>query len=154
MNKETLKNIFNFLEENEGHNAPFLWKHKNNIPLTKEELNIKHNLDFFGLPITSLPEDLKVSGALNLMNSNVEKLPKGLEVGGALTLVGTKITSLPEGLAVGGDLYLRGLEIQSLPKGLKVLGWLYIFDTKLEEYSNEQLREMIYPGFIKGEIRR
>jgi hypothetical protein len=54
----------------------------------------------------------------------------------------------------GGDLNLRGLEIQSLPKGLKVLGVLYIFDTKLEEYSNEELREMIYPGFIKGEIKK
>jgi len=29
---------------------------------------------------------------------------------------------------------------------------LYIFNTKLEEYSNEELIEMIYPGFIKGEI--
>ena len=154
MEKEVLKRIFEFLEEKEEHKAPFIWKHINDIPLTKEELNIKGNLNFFGLPITSLPKGLKVSGSLNLMNSYVESLPEGLEVGGALTLAGLNITSLPEELKVGGDLYLGNSKIQSLPKGLKVLGWLYIPDTKLTKYTDKELREMIYPGFIKGEIRK
>ena len=154
MEIETLKKIFDFLEKKEGHKTPFLWKWVNNIPLTEDDLNIKGDLDLLHADIESLPDNLYVGGDLNLMNSYVEELPDGLKVGGNLTLVGTKIKSLPEGLEVGGDLNLRGLEIQSLPKGLKVLGVLYIFDTKLEEYSNEELREMIYPGFIKGEIKK
>jgi hypothetical protein len=38
MEKETLKRIFQFLEEKEEHSLPLLWKHKNNMPITKEEL--------------------------------------------------------------------------------------------------------------------
>ena len=132
MKEETLKRIFEFIKENSKQNLPLFWKLKNDIPLTEKDLNIE--------------------GDLNLSNLKITSIPKGLKVGGSLILVGTKIKSLPEGLEVGGDLNLRGLEIQSLPKGLKVLGVLYIFNTKLEEYSNEELREMIYPGFIKGEI--
>jgi len=41
MEKETLKNIFSFLEKNEGHKTPFLWKWENNIPLTEDDLHIK-----------------------------------------------------------------------------------------------------------------
>ena len=44
MEKEQLKRIFDFLEEKEEHKAPFIWKHMNDIPLTKEELNIKGHL--------------------------------------------------------------------------------------------------------------
>ena len=40
----------------------------------------------------------------------------------------------------------------SLPKGLKVYGDLNIFYTKLGKYTDEHLREMIKPGFIKGKI--
>jgi hypothetical protein len=158
MENKTFKKILEFLEKEDNkkhkYKDTFMWKLKFDEPITEDELNFVGNLNFFGIPITSLPEDLKVSGYLNLMNSYVDELPDGLKVGGNLTLVGTKIKSLPEGLEVGGDLNLRGLEIQSLPKGLKVLGVLYIFDTKLEGYSNEELREMIYPGFIKGEIKK
>ncbi len=158
MENKTFKKILEFLEKEDNkkhkYKDTFMWKLKFDEPITEDELNFVGNLNFFGIPITSLPKDLKVSGYLNLMNSHVDELPDGLKVGGNLTLVGTKIKSLPEGLEVGGDLNLRGLEIQSLPKGLKVLGVLYIFDTKLEEYSNEELREMIYPGFIKGEIKK
>ena len=114
MEKETLKKIFNFLEEKEEHNTPFMWKLKNNIPLSEEELDVKGYLD----------------------------------------LSYTNITSLPEGLRVDGNLYLYESKIESLPEGLKVGGWLYIVDTKLTKYTDKELREMIYPGFIKGEIRR
>jgi hypothetical protein len=37
---------------------------------------------------------------------------------------------------------------------LKVGGDIIIKRTLLEEYSDNQLREMIKPGFIKGEIFR
>ena len=45
MKKETLKRVFDFLEEKEGHKVPFLWKLFNNIPLTKEELIVKGDLN-------------------------------------------------------------------------------------------------------------
>jgi len=113
MEKETLKNIFNFLEENERHQTPFLWKWVNNY-LTKEDLNVKGDLDLEFSKKTSLPEGLKVGGNLDLSYSN--------------------ITSLPEGLKVGDN--------------------LYIFRSPLKEYTSDELREMIKPGFIKGIIFR
>ena len=135
MEKETLKRIFEFLEEKEEHKAPFIWKLENNIPLTEEELNVKGDLDLRFSSITSLPE--------------------GLEVGDDLYLHYSKITSLPDDLQVGGELNIIGCDaITSLPKGLEVGKILYIKYTPLTKYSDEELREMIKPGFIKGEIVR
>ena len=133
MKKETLKRIFEFLKEKEGHNVPFLWKFKNNIPLIEDDLNIK--------------------GDLILTYSDIESLPEGLNVRGDLDLFGSKLASLPEGLKVRGYLDLRYSSIESLPKGLKVRD-LHIWDTSLTKYTDEELREMIKPGFIKGKVIR
>jgi hypothetical protein len=84
--------------------------------------------------------------------NNLKSLPEGLKVGGGLYLEGTNITSLPEGLKVGGDLRLDGLEINLLPKGLEVGDDLFINNTPLTKYKQNKLKEMIYPGFIKGQI--
>ena len=95
MKAETLKNIFYFLEGKEGASTPWLWKHMNNIPLTKEDL---------------------------IVNDVVFQLKN------------SKTTSLPEGLKVGGD--------------------LDIVYTKLQKYTDDELREMVEPGFIGGKIIR
>ena len=134
MKKEALKRIFEFLEEKEEHNMPFKLKLIFNKPLTEEELNVKGNL--------------------NLEESKITSLPKGLKVGGTLNLFKLKIKSLPEGLVVGGWLDIRYTKITSLPKGLKVGATLFIEKTALLEYTNNELREMIKPGFIKGDIIR
>jgi hypothetical protein len=115
MNKETLKNIFNFLEKNDNRNIPFTWKLLNNEPITEKD-------------------DLIVKGSLDLSSSNITSLPKGLEVKGGLSLYESEITSLPEGLKVGGD--------------------LFIMDMPLLKYTDDELREMIKPGYIKGDIVR
>ena len=133
MEKETLKRIFEFLKEKEGHNAPFMWKLINNQPLTKEELNVK--------------------GDLYLRDSKITSLPKGLKVGGDLDLFESKITSLPEGLEVGGDLDLSETNITLLPKGLQVGGKLFIRGSAVINYSFNELMDMIKPGFIKGRIK-
>jgi hypothetical protein len=155
MKKETLKNIFDFLEENGEHNAPILWKLKNNIPLTDEDLIVKGNLDLSYTNITSLPEGLRVDGNLNLIGLDIKSLPEGLKVDGNLDLNGCKnIELLPDGLKGGGWLDLENTSITSLPKGLEVHGDLYIKNTELEAYRDNQLREMIKPGHIKGKIFR
>ena len=176
MNKEQLKRIFEHLEEKEGHNVPFLWKFKNNIPLTEKDLNIEGHLNLHRIEATSLPEGLKVKGNFYLKGAKIISLPKGLKVGGDLDLNGSNIiTSLPEGLTVGGVLWLfgcesitslpndlkvgRGLDLRftkvtSLPKGLEVDTFLVVSNTKLTKYSDEELREMVKPGFIKGKIIR
>ncbi len=64
MEKETLKRIFEFLEEKGEHRAPFKWKILNNEPITKEDLDVIGNLWFYETTITSLPEGLKVGGNL------------------------------------------------------------------------------------------
>jgi hypothetical protein len=134
MDNTTLKNIFKFLEDEGEHKAPFKWKLENNIPISKEDLNVKGNLYLRDSKVTSLPEGLKVGGNLNL---------------GFL-----QITSLPEGLNVRGDLDIYWTDITSLPKGLKVGGKLYIRETELTKLSDDELIEMIKPGFIKGWIMR
>jgi len=131
MEKETLKKIFDFLEEEGEHKVPFMWKWLTNEPLTEEDLNIKD---------------------LDLTFSNVESLPDGLNVDGDLNLTFCEnISSLPEGLIVRGNLILEACsQLHSLPKGLKVYGTLYIYTSPLGEYSEEQLRNMVGDnGYLK-----
>jgi hypothetical protein len=135
MKIEQLKRIFEFLEKKGEHRAPFLWKFKNNEPLIEEDLNVKGDLDLRDSKITSLPKGLKIKGNLNLHRTNIEFLPEGLKVGGDLNL-------------------FRCQKLKSLPKGLEVGDFLYIRYTELEQYLDNELREMVKPGFIKGEIIR
>jgi hypothetical protein len=83
-------------------------------------------------PLTK--DELVVKGSLDLSSSNITSLPKGLEVKGGLSLYESEIISLPEGLKVHGD--------------------LFIADTKLEVYTDEELKEMVKPGYVKGDIIR
>ena len=133
MEKKALKRIFEFLEEKEEHKVPFIWKLINDIPITEKDLDFE--------------------GDLILTYSDIESLPEGLNVRGDLDLFGSKLASLPEGLKVRGYLDLRYSSIESLPKGLKVRD-LHIWDTSLTKYTDEELREMIKPGFIKGKVIR
>jgi hypothetical protein len=154
MEKQALKRIFEFLEEKEEHKVPFIWKLINDIPLTEEDLNIEGDLDLSEVEVTSLPEGLKVGGYLNLEGLQIASLPKGLKVGGLLILNLSKITSLPNDLEVKDNLGLIGTIITSLPKGLKVGGDLYIINAELLRYTNNELKEMVKPGFIKGKVIR
>jgi hypothetical protein len=74
MDNNTIKNIFDFLEEKGEHKAPFLWKWKNNIPLTEEDLNVESDLNFYKLEIKSLPKGLQVDNDLSITNSPLAKL--------------------------------------------------------------------------------
>ena len=155
MKIEQLKRIFDFLEENEEQNPPFMWKYMNNIPLTEDDLNIEGDLDLSGIEATSIPEGLKIKGNLNLQFSKITSLPRDLNIKGNLNLVGTKIKSLPEGLEVGGNLNLKYTKITSVPKGLQVGGDLFIRASVFAiDLDDDELREMVKPGFIKGRIVR
>ena len=154
-----LKRIFDFLEEKENkipkYKRTLTWKIMLNYPLTEEDLNFKGNLDLYKSKIKSLPKGLKISGHLTLYKTKITSLPEGLEVGGNLDLKYQTITSLPKGLKVGTSLYLHNArKINSLPEGLEVGENLYIRYTELEQYSDNELIEMIKPGFIKGKIIR
>jgi len=112
MDNKTLKNIFNFIEINEGKKTPFVWKLINNDPFTEDDLYIKGDLDLSYITnVFSLPNGLKIEGDLDVAYSFVE---------------------LPKGLQVGGNLFVDG--------------------TYLEDYNKAQIEEMIYPGFIKGNV--
>jgi hypothetical protein len=144
MEKETIKKILDFIEKKENklssksnkfiNKIKFIERLESGVPFTKEELNIKGNLNLDGTQITYLPEGLKVKGWLNLYScKDLISLPKGLKVGGFLDLRNCKSLTL-------------------LPKGLKVYDDLYISKSIREHYSDDEIREMIKPGFIKGEI--
>jgi hypothetical protein len=154
MDNTTLKNIFKFLEEKGEHKIPIKWKVLNNIPLTVDDFNGKDTFNLSHTNIMSLPEGLKIHGHLSLYKTKITLLPEGLEVGEHLYLNDTKIKSLPEGLKVGGDLYIQNTKIKSLPEGLQVGGDLFINSTPLTKYLDDDLRQMVKPGFIKGIIYR
>jgi len=98
---------------------------------------------------------LKVGGDIYLSNSLIKGLPEGLKVDGDLFINDTDIELLPKDLEVKGELMLRECNnLKLLPKGLKVHKNLYISKSTMGHYSNEELIEMIYPGFIKGKIVR
>ena len=97
---------------------------------------------------------LKCSSGLDFSQSEIKSLPEGLKISGDLDLSYTYIRLLPKGLKVGGHLDLTESDIEFLPKGLEVGRNLYIDDNPLIKYSDEELREMIKPGFIKGKIYR
>jgi hypothetical protein len=87
--------------------------------------------------------------------NGIPLIEEDLEVGGDLDLRDSKITSLPEGLKVGGDLDLTYVNIKSLPKRLKVGGDLFIRASVFAmDLDDDELREMVKPGFIKGRIVR
>jgi hypothetical protein len=137
MEKETLKNIIDFLEKKENkkhkYRDTFIWKVKLGYPLTKEDLNIKGDLNLSSCKhLKSLPDNLYVGGELNLEDTNIKQLPKGLYVGGDFRLVGLKIKSLPKDLNVDGGLDLGYCtDLTSLPKNLKVGGYLSLYNTKI-----------------------
>jgi hypothetical protein len=92
MEKETLKRIFDFLEGKGEHNAPFKWKILNNEPITKEDLNVKGDLDLRSFEINSLPDGLEVNGDLFLDScKSIKDLPKGLKVGGDIIINRTQL---------------------------------------------------------------
>jgi hypothetical protein len=121
-----------------------------------------------------LPKGLEVGGVIYAINShifNIDEIPKGVITEGIVTinkliinsnltissdldLSYSKITLLPKGLKVGGDLVLINNKIKSLPEGLEVGGRLEIAGTPLVKLSDDDLRKMVKPGFIKGQIGR
>ena len=156
MKEETLKRIFEFLEENEGHKTPFLWKLKNN-ELSKEDLNIKGDLNLGFTAITSLPKGLKVEGDLYLVGSKIKSLPERLYIKGNLNLSLTNIELLPDNLYVGGSLWARfSYYIKDIPKKLYVGGNLYIQGTPISKYTDEEIRrnKNLNGGKFEGKIDR
>lgn len=135
MEKETIRKIFDFIEKNDNKRKPLSFKIKNNEYIDKNDLIVKGDLFLKGVEITSLPE--------------------GLEVGGNLDLSSSLINSLPEGFKVGGTLWLLRCEnLTSLPKGLRVGLHLDLWNSPLKKYTDDEIREMIKPGFINGKIFR
>jgi len=162
MEKETLKNILDFLKEKEGKSS-IRWKLLHNEPFTEEELNVDGKfifdgfLDLSGTNITSLPKGLEVRGNLYLRNcKSLTSLPEGLSVWGTLDLFKCiSLKSLPEGLLLGGLNLTNCKSLTSLPEGLKVGDKLFIQDMPLAKFSDESLKDMIgLNGYIKGKIVR
>jgi hypothetical protein len=179
MDRNTLRKIFDFIEEKEGKTS-LAYKILNDFDNIRDnELIVNGNLNLSNKNITSLPDGLKVGGNLSLTRctsltslpdafmvggnlglskcTSLKSLPDGLKVGGNLYLTGcSNITYLPDGLKVGGNLYLTGCtNLKSLPEGLKVEGDLYLANTPLAKYTDGELLKMIGSnGFIKGIIKR
>ena len=128
--------LFKFIEDKKDIKVPFEAKlfHAPEA-ITKEDLDVKGDLDISDTQITSLPDNLKVGGYLGLVNTKITSLPNNLEVGEDLWLANTLITFLPNGLKVGGDLYLNNTPLS-------------------KKYTEEEIRKMIEDkgGYVGGAI--
>jgi hypothetical protein len=100
--------------------------------LTKEDLNVKGDLDLASTKITSLPDGLRVGGNLTISSTKIESLPPDLKVVGNLYGAGTKIKSLPKTIHVGGSIVLYNTEITSLPDNLHINGSLDLNNNPIE----------------------
>ena len=171
MNRETIKNILNFLEEKEGQKIPYGWfdsiKEFKLIELIQElethpdYRQYRHNsyLDLSYSNITKLPNDLYVDGDLALDGcKQLIKLPDDLYVDGDLALERCEqLTELPDNLYVGGNLWLYVSKIQEIPDNLYVGGDLHISETPLaNKYTDELIRNIVAStgGQIIGKILR
>jgi hypothetical protein len=136
--KPHIQDFFKFLESKENRKVPFEAKLLNPDKfgsLTKEELNVKGNLNLAGINATTLPDNLTV--------------------GGSLWLIGSKIKSLPDNFTVGGTLYLTDSTIEFLSDNLTVGGSLYLWNTSLaKKMTSKQIRQEIEQkgGYVKGRI--
>jgi len=148
-------NLFKFIEDKRPeYKVPFkiklLYAPET---LTKEDLDVKDDLDLRGssiefLPknltqvngdlilircenLKSLPNNLTVNGRLDLERcKNITSLPSGLKVKGRLDLADTNITELPPDLEFGQNLILMRTPIEKLPDNLIVNGDLDLEDCK------------------------
>jgi hypothetical protein len=138
--KKHIAQFFKFLEDKEGKPAPLRLKLLDPQTWgkpTKEDLNVKGDLDLSETNIKELPQGLKVDKNLWLDGcTSLEKLPQGLKVGWLLDLTDcTSLEKLPQGLEVG-----MGLNLTNTPIAQK--------------YSKEEIRKMIERGgkSVKGQI--
>ena len=87
-----IDNVFEFIKNKRGYEYPFKYKLINGIPLSKDELNVKGDLDLYDMNYHTLPNDLTVKGDLLLADSSFRDIPNNLKVRGNLNLLRTPIS--------------------------------------------------------------
>jgi hypothetical protein len=148
MERETIKNILDFLNTKENKKLPKKWFDSiEKLKLIKELENHPDDIQY------------KYDGFLLLSRTNITKLPNNLRVeNGYLDLVDCKqLTELPNNLYVEYSLFLDKTNIEKLPDNLYVGGTLYIKNTPIaQKYSSQEIREMITSkgGTLIGNIYR
>ena len=120
MKRETIENIFNFLNTKEGKELPESWFD------SIEKFELIERLE-------NHPDDTQYrhEGDLTLEGSNIRKLPKYLYVTGCLNLYDCKqLTELPDKLHVGESFWIDDSNITELPNNLYVRHNLDLQDCK------------------------
>ena len=148
MERNTIDNILNFLEEKEGKEIPEAWlDSREQLKLIKElethpdgtQYRHEDHLELNNSNIKKLPNDLYVEGVLNLRNcQDLTKLPDKLYVEGDLFLSDcNQLRRLPDNLYFYGALDLRGCHyLTELPDNLYVKGSLGLDWTNITELPN------------------
>ena len=148
MERETIKNILDFLNTKENKKLPNKWLNSiAKLKLIKELENHPDDIQY------------KYEGFLLLSKTNITKLPNGLRVEyGYLDLADCKqLTELPNNLYVEYSLFLDKTNIEKLPNNLYVGGSLSIKNTPLaNNYTNQEIRDIVAStgGEIIGLILR
>ena len=161
MERNTLKNILDFLEEKEGMEIPEIWSLINELETHPDGIQYRYNgyIYLIESSIKNLPNDLYVGGGLVLEHcEKLKKLPDMLYVGATLTLdYCTQLTKLSDNLYVGVDLVLNDVNITEIPNNLYVGGDLYLGDTPLaKKYTDKEIIKIVESnrGQIEGKIIR
>ena len=152
----TILNLFKFIEsKRKQYQIPLKYKLINDLPLTKDDLNVNGNLNLAKTPINSLPDNLNVDGDLIISNTKIKSLPDNLNVNGNLNLNHTLIKELPDNLNVPGWLSISNTKIETIPNNLNIGQYLYISNTPLsKKYTKEQIIKMIEEngGSVNGQV--
>ena len=147
MERNTIENILNFLEEKEGMELPESWF--DSIEKLKLIKRLENHPD---------GPQYRYDGQLDLSYSKITKLPDNLYVDDSLDLGNCKqLTELPDNLYVDGSFSIQETNIKKLPNDLYVRRNLYIKNTPLaDNYTDEQIYEMIKlrGGELVGKIIR
>jgi hypothetical protein len=159
MEKETLKNILDFIEANEGRDVPQKWKLIEILETYPDGTKYKHNDDLVltNSMITKLPNDLYVNGYLMVNRcKQLKELPNNLHVERVFACNKTSIEELPNNLYVGSDLHIQNTQIKEIPNNLYVGGDFFINNTPLaDKYTDDEIRKMITStgGEVREKIR-
>ena len=140
---EDLLYIYNYVKNGSIGNLSLTDSKLTHLPnwLTKVggELHISYAM------IEDISDPLFIKRGIYAANSNLKEFRR-TQVDGHLVLGYTKITKLPINLIVRGFLSVEGIQFEQFPTCLVIEDSLYIEYSNLEQFSDEELREMYKIG--------
>ena len=145
---EDLLKIYNYVKNGSSGELDLAHSMLTHLPNWLTEID--EDLCMSNSNIEDIPDSLTINYSIFASNSKLKEFRK-TEVFGSLGLNYTQITKLPDNLIVHGYLSVEGIQFEEIPTCLVIEDEVYIYDSNLEQFSDEELRKMYK---ISGTIYR